>query len=147
MEVNITILDFNDHVPMFLNPVTVTALPESVPIGTVITDFNVTDSDSGDLGSRGVRFSIVAGTLHQMLSVNNSQKLSNSPVSGDTDLFSVNAVSGILKTEALLDRDEGPGSYFLSIQATDSAGEYSLSNVTEVSANGLYTPLTEIISL
>ena len=59
----------------------------------------------------------------------------------------MNAVSGILKTEALLDRDEGPGSYFLSIQATDSAGEYSLSNVTEVSANGLYTPLTEIISL
>lgn len=55
-------------------------------------------------------------------------------LSGDTDLFTVNTVSGILKTLARLDRDVGPVCQFLSIQATDSAGENSLSNVTEVSA-------------
>ena len=45
----------------------------------------------------------------------------------------MNSVSGILKTEALLDRDVGPACHFLSIQAVDSAGDNSLSNVTEVS--------------
>ena len=44
----------------------------------------------------------------------------------------MNEISGILKTEALLDRDIGPICQFLSIQATDSAGENSLSDVTEV---------------
>lgn len=38
-------------------------ISEGVPIGTILTDFNVTDVDSGDRGLRGVRFTIVAGTV------------------------------------------------------------------------------------
>ena len=133
MEVNITVLDINDHTPMFLNPLLSTRIPESSPPGTVLTDFNVTDSDSGDLGVQGVRFSIVAGTVCQTNPVSGVIGHSLS-TPGNTDLFSVNPVSGILKTEALLDRDVGPACQFLSIQASDSAGENTLSNVTEVRA-------------
>lgn len=110
-EINITVLDFNDHTPIFLNPVTSVSVSEGVAPGTILTDFNVTDSDSGLFGVLGVVYSIVAG---------------------DTDLFSVNSVSGILRTEGRLDRDTGPACHFLSIQATDSAGANSLSNVTEI---------------
>lgn len=62
-EINITVLDFNDHTPTFLNPVTSVSISEGVAPGTVLTDFNVTDSDSGLLGNLGVVFSIVAGTV------------------------------------------------------------------------------------
>ena len=50
----------------------------------------------------------------------------------------MNAVSGILKTEARLDRDTGTVCQFLSIQARDSAGDNSLANVTEVSVADNY---------
>jgi hypothetical protein len=110
-DINITVLDFNDHTPIFVNPMTYVEILEGAQVGTIVADFNVIDRDSGDRGEQGVRFSIVAG---------------------DTDLFSVNSVSGILQMEALLDRDEGPACYFLSIQAADSAGDNSLSNVTEI---------------
>ena len=142
MEINITVLDFNDHTPMFLNPVTFVNIPEGVAVGTVLTDFNVTDSDSGDLGEQGVRFSIAAGTAHEDEEYSTLQFFSL-PFPGDTDLFSVNSVSGILKTKAQLDRDEGLACHFLSIQAEDSAGENSLSNVTEVlgTAVGVYSKL------
>ena len=38
-------------------------ISEGVPIGTILTDFNVTDADSGERGTNGVRFAIVAGIL------------------------------------------------------------------------------------
>ena len=62
MEINITVEDFNDHAPTFLNPVTFVSVSEGVAEGTVLADFNVTDNDSGERGVLGVRFSIVAGT-------------------------------------------------------------------------------------
>ena len=62
VEINITVEDFNDHTPTFLNPVTSVSISEGVAEGTVLADFNVTDSDSGGRGVLGVRFSIVAGT-------------------------------------------------------------------------------------
>lgn len=63
VEVNITVEDFNDHIPMFLNPVTFISISEGVAVGTVLTDFNVTDSDSGSQGVLGVAFTIVAGMI------------------------------------------------------------------------------------
>lgn len=129
-EINITVLDFNDNTPMFLNPMTSVFISEGVSPGTVLTDFNVTDSDSGSRGVLGVVFSIAAGMVSLYYCTRLRPQVTLSV--GDTDLFSVNSVSGILKTEARLDRDLGPACYFLSIQATDSAGANSLSNVTEV---------------
>ena len=63
MQINVTVLDFNDHTPVFVNPVTSVPILEGVAIGTVLTEFNVIDGDSGDFGADGVRFSIVAGTF------------------------------------------------------------------------------------
>ena len=61
VEINITVEDFNDNFPVFLNPLTLASISEGVAVGTVLTDFNVTDVDSGLRGVAGVRFSIVAG--------------------------------------------------------------------------------------
>ena len=131
-EINITVLDFNDHTPMFLNPVTSVSVSEGVAPGTVLTDFNVTDSDSGLQGVLGVVFSIVAGMVSDSVRGPDHELSPPSLCAGDTDLFTVNSVSGILRTQGRLDRDTGPACHFLSIQAMDTAGANSLSNVTEV---------------
>ena len=61
--INITVMDLNDHIPTFLNPLPSIEISERVDIGEILTDFDVSDSDSGDLGEDGVRFAIVAGTV------------------------------------------------------------------------------------
>ena len=72
-EINITVLDFNDHTPIFLNPVTSVSVSEGVAPGTILTDFNVTDSDSGLFGVLGVIYSIVAGMV--LVSVHEAQTM------------------------------------------------------------------------
>ena len=59
--VNITVQDFNDNAPIFLNPVARVLISENAPTGSVLADFNVTDRDSGPRGTAGVSFSIAAG--------------------------------------------------------------------------------------
>ena len=54
-------------------------------------------------------------------------------VGNEEGIFEINAMSGVLRTIAPLDREER-SQYILSIQATDSAGINSLSSVTEVHA-------------
>lgn len=46
-------------------------------------------------------------------------------------MFEINALSGVLRTVASLDREE-QDTYILDIQAMDSAGVNSLSSITEV---------------
>lgn len=66
LEINITVLNFNDHTPTFINPLTFTTISEGAAIGRYLTDFSVADSDSGDFGVQGVNFAIIAGTAHPM---------------------------------------------------------------------------------
>ena len=63
MEINITVVDLNDHTPTFLNPLTLITILEGVEIGMFLTDFDISDSDSGDLGEDGVIFAIIAGRV------------------------------------------------------------------------------------
>ncbi|CAI8003227.1 Protocadherin Fat 4 [Geodia barretti] len=110
--INITVMDLNDHIPTFLNPLPSIEISERVDIGEILTD---------------LMYLIVTAVI--LVKMESDLPLLQVQ---DTDLFSVDNVTGVLKTEALLDRDEGPECHFLTIQATDSAGDSSLSSVTEI---------------
>lgn len=102
--VKITIGDVNDNSPSFVNTPYETTVDEDIEPGSVVFTVEAVDPDEGDNGE--VRYSITGGNLN--------------------DDFTIDAVSGEIKTANALDRETTP-QYTLTIKATDQgAGNRSV---------------------
>ncbi|XP_061100562.1 protocadherin Fat 1a isoform X2 [Conger conger] len=93
---DVTILDANDNCPEFLQDSYSVEISESAEVGTEIIQVQATDKDLGANGE--VRYSLVA----------------------DTDQFSINQQTGVVKVKKSLDRELHPV-YVLKIAARDQA--------------------------
>ena len=106
--ISITVLDYNDHSPVFSQDAYALELPESAPIGQFVVLVMASDADSGD--NAAIEYSITVG--------NNG------------DAFSINSSTGELTTVELLDFEITPV-YELSVAARNYLADPSLvSSVT-----------------
>ena len=102
-ELEVSILDVNDHSPMFSSSVYSVSVPELTPIGTSIYQFTASDLDIG-----------------------NNANLSYSILSGDIDgLFEIGSESGELVIAGRLDAERVP-SHSLSMLVSDNGSPYPL---------------------
>lgn len=110
---NIAVNDINDNAPEFEAGSPIVNVSEAVAIGTNVIRFKAQDKDGNSL-----TFSITAGNVG--------------------DAFSINKTSGVLSTNASLDR-ETISRYNLTVTVTDSGGQSSSRSlsviVTDVNDN------------
>lgn len=95
---DVNVLDVNDNSPEFLQDSYFVDVSENKDLGTEIIHIEAIDKDSGANGE--VRYSILT----------------------DTDKFSINSVTGVVKVVGPLDREVQPV-HFLKIEARDQAKE------------------------
>ncbi|XP_038055902.1 protocadherin Fat 4-like [Patiria miniata] len=96
----VTILDENDEAPEFTSPNYTASVPENIAARFEVTTVTAMDGDEGTSGL--VRYELTDDVGHQ-----------------NPGLFSIDAVSGTIFTEAVLDREETP-EYDLHVRAFDS---------------------------
>ncbi|XP_054269612.1 cadherin-23-like [Macrosteles quadrilineatus] len=102
--VTVFIRDMNDNFPEFTKPVYEARLAENSRIGTVVVKVQAHDRDSGDLGTRGIRYTNLGGSIADLLSLD--------PITG---------VISIKEESPAFDR-ELVSRHFLTIEARDSRG-------------------------
>ncbi|XP_048590535.1 protocadherin Fat 4 isoform X2 [Nematostella vectensis] len=93
--VNITVLDMNDNLPILQTPMDV-LIPENATIGTLITQLNASDRDTGPFGQ--LTFAIISGN--------------------DEGSFTLNETTGEIRTAKALDH-ERISQYKLTVKALD----------------------------
>ncbi|XP_024082045.1 fat-like cadherin-related tumor suppressor homolog [Cimex lectularius] len=94
--VNITVIDSNDNIPIFMQIIYTTSVYENVNVGSTILQILATDVDSGDNGR--IVYSIENGDIHHQ--------------------FTVDPVNGYITVSKPLDREK-ISNYKLSVKATD----------------------------
>ncbi|XP_062281319.1 protocadherin gamma-C5-like isoform X2 [Scomber scombrus] len=128
----IKILDVNDNVPVFDEPVRKVSLLENVALGTLVTKLNATDADSGHNGEISFLFSKY--TPERVLK-----------------LFSVDPKSGEIRVKGDVDYEKG-NAYHITVQARDGgspAMEGSCNvivDITDVNDNKPEVTLTKLTS-
>ncbi|CAL8358634.1 unnamed protein product [Merluccius merluccius] len=95
----VKVLDSNDNVPVFDQPVYTVTLPENAPVGTLVIQLNATDSDEGQNGEVVYSFS-------------------NHISSRVKDLFSIDARTGRIEVRGEVDFEES-GLFQIFVQAKD----------------------------
>ncbi|XP_062249018.1 protocadherin-10b isoform X2 [Platichthys flesus] len=95
----VKVLDSNDNVPVFDQPVYTVSLPENAPVGTLVLQLNATDLDEGLNGEIVYSFS-------------------NHISSRVKDLFSIDPRTGRIEVRAEVDFEES-GLYQIFVQAKD----------------------------
>ncbi|XP_062332598.1 protocadherin-10b isoform X1 [Osmerus eperlanus] len=95
----VKVLDSNDNVPVFDQPVYSVSLPENAPVGTLVIQLNATDLDEGQNGEIVYSFS-------------------NHISSRVKDLFSIDARTGRIEVRGEVDFEES-GLYQIFVQAKD----------------------------
>ena len=113
-EVEISVVDVNDNAPRFANGLYRGTVHENAPAGTSVTEVSAYDDDAGENGKVRYRF---GGR------------------SEDEQSFTVDAVSGVIRTKRPLDR-ETREHYELMVQAYD-AGIPEMSSVVKVAVQVL----------
>ena len=93
----ISVLNVNEHAPIFGTIITNQLVAETVPTGTILMHVTATDADAGDT----LRYSITSGN--------------------DGGLFSINVDSGQITLVSALDYETAT-SHTLGVQVTDSGG-------------------------
>ncbi|XP_075902841.1 protocadherin gamma-A6-like [Nelusetta ayraudi] len=124
--IRIRVLDTNDNVPVFSQPVYKASVSENTAIGTVIAKLNATDSDEGIYGEITYSFSHL------------SDKMGG--------LFNINPATGEVGVAGLIDYEEA-STHELNVQAKDGGGQTShcklIVDVVDVNDN---IPVIEIKS-
>ncbi|KAI8429178.1 hypothetical protein MSG28_007715 [Choristoneura fumiferana] len=113
--VHINITDANNYAPVFENAPYTASVFEDAPIGTTVLVVSATDSDVG---------------LNAQISYSLSSEISNEAVAHHEQEFVINAQTGAITTNRLLDRETMSG-YLLTVTARDG-GVPSLSDTTDV---------------
>ncbi|KAG8579344.1 hypothetical protein GDO81_010828, partial [Engystomops pustulosus] len=129
--IKIIVTDANDNFPIFTHEVYKVNINEDTPINTTIITVNATDRDEGVNAQISYSFSKTSGNVHH------------------TGMFSINPISGEVKTNKPLDF-EAVMNYELSIQAKDGGDLIShcklLIEVIDVNDNAPEISLTSLSS-
>ncbi|XP_052010725.1 protocadherin beta-16-like [Xyrauchen texanus] len=131
--VNIRVLDANDNVPVFSQPVYEVSLPENVPLETAVVKVSASDADEGANGDVTYEFSYLSIDAE--------------------NLFRIDQKTGEIQVKGEIDYEES-SSFELRIRAKDGAGQATsctvLINVMDVNDNvpviiikSLNTPVPE----
>lgn len=104
--IRIQVRDQNDNFPEFMRPVYEVAVPENVQMGAVIATVQAFDSDSGNYGTKGIRYTNMGGGIANLLNLN--------AVTGG---ISINSPGG-----AAFDR-ELVAKHYLTVEARDDLGK------------------------
>lgn len=64
--VTVYILDRNDNFPEFTKSIYEVYVPENCDIGTTVAWIQALDDDSGNFGTRGIRYTNIAGSIDYM---------------------------------------------------------------------------------
>ncbi|XP_048884480.1 protocadherin gamma-A11-like isoform X24 [Brienomyrus brachyistius] len=108
VEIRVTVLDVNDNIPVFSQPVYKTSLPENSPLGTVVLTVSASDADLAANGDVSYEFERVSDD--------------------DLQLFSIDGKTGEIKVLGAIDFEE-ESVYEMPIQAKDGSGSASYSTV------------------
>ena len=103
-QVNITVINVNDNVPVFETSSQVSKVREDVAIGTRVVRLNATDADG-----KGLTFQLLSGNTGGAFVIHNT--------------------SGLITVAAKLDREK-TDKYILAVQATDPDGQSVTHNAT-----------------
>ncbi|XP_076994256.1 protocadherin gamma-A7-like [Tamandua tetradactyla] len=130
MRVQVTVVDINDHVPVFSQPQYQVTVPENVPVGTSLLTVNAIDRDEGSNGEVSYSFwKITPKCLH---------------------LFQLNSLTGELSTLGNLDYEESRF-YEMEVQAQDGPGSLTrakvLVTVLDVNDNAPEVTIMSVSSL
>ncbi|XP_030648024.1 protocadherin beta-16-like [Chanos chanos] len=106
--IHISVLDANDNVPVFSQPVYIVNMSENAPLGTVVVTVSATDADEGPNGEVTYEFNRLSDKAAR--------------------LFSLNKMTGEIKVDDLIDFEE-ESYYEMRIQATDGLGSASNAKV------------------
>uniref|UniRef100_A0A3B4D209 Cadherin domain-containing protein n=1 Tax=Pygocentrus nattereri TaxID=42514 RepID=A0A3B4D209_PYGNA len=106
--IHITVLDANDNVPVFSQPVYKVSLAENAPLGAEVVTVSATDADEGANGAVSYEFSNIADDAAQ--------------------LFTINKVTGQMKVSGDIDYEK-EAYYEIGVQAKDGSGLASTANV------------------
>ncbi|XP_063058923.1 protocadherin beta-15-like isoform X9 [Engraulis encrasicolus] len=106
--IHVTVLDANDNVPAFTQPIYEVNLPENSALGNVVVTVSATDADEGQNGEVSYEFSHISDKAAKM--------------------FSIESTSGEIKVIGSIDYEDQK-KYELRIQAKDGAGLASTANV------------------
>ncbi|XP_057677236.1 protocadherin-16-like [Corythoichthys intestinalis] len=107
--VDVLLQDANDNTPVFSKSFYNATVEENAPVGTCFLQVSATDGDRGSFGA--VSYELVSSGA------------------AASALFTVDKESGQLCTSSVIDRDDGPGAFELTVIATDGGG---LSSVVTV---------------
>ncbi|KAI4884722.1 hypothetical protein NFI96_024914 [Prochilodus magdalenae] len=125
--IHITVLDANDNVPVFSQPVYKVSLVENAPLGTEVVTVSATDADEGANGAVSYEFSRIADNAAQ--------------------LFTIDKVSGQIKVSGDIDYEKETF-YEIGVQAKDGSGLASTANIiidiTDVNDNAPKIMLTSL---
>ncbi|XP_077433244.1 protocadherin gamma-A9-like isoform X28 [Vanacampus margaritifer] len=106
--IHVKVLDANDNAPVFSKAFYKASLSENSPPNTIVINVSATDADEGVNGDVTYDFGHVSDD--------------------DVNLFSINPITGIIKTAGLVDFEEGI-SFEISVQAKDGLGLTSYAKV------------------
>uniref|UniRef100_A0AAY4BDA8 Cadherin domain-containing protein n=1 Tax=Denticeps clupeoides TaxID=299321 RepID=A0AAY4BDA8_9TELE len=106
--IRVTVLDANDNLPVFTEPVYKVSLPENSPLNTVVVTVSATDADEGANGEVTYAFSHVSDE--------------------EAALFSIDRINGEIKLIGQFDFEERH-EYEMRVQARDGSGLSSSAKV------------------
>lgn len=125
--INVKVLDANDNVPVFTQPLYEVSLPENSPLGTTVVQVSASDADEGANGEVSYEFSY--------LSINAE------------NVFSINTATGVITVKGTIDFEDS-SSFELRVKAKDGAGQATSSKVIiEVEDQNDNAPLIVMKSL
>ncbi|XP_062391763.1 protocadherin beta-16-like [Sardina pilchardus] len=99
--IHVTVLDVNDNLPVFSQPMYKVSLPENSPLGTSVITVSATDADEGANGQVTYEFSLLAGKVAK--------------------LFTIDKVTGEITLSGQIDFEE-ESHYEIRVQAKDGSG-------------------------
>ncbi|XP_069892327.1 protocadherin gamma-A7 isoform X1 [Dipodomys merriami] len=127
--IQITVVDVNDHTPVFSLPQYQVTVPENVPVGTTLLTVNAVDPDEGFNGEVTYSFRKITPKLLQ--------------------IFHLNSISGELSTLQILDYEESHF-YEMEVQAQDGPGSLTkakvLITILDVNDNAPEVTVTSVSS-
>ncbi|KAL2094520.1 hypothetical protein ACEWY4_009239 [Coilia grayii] len=106
--IHVTVLDVNDNLPVFSQPIYQVSLPENSPLGTPLVTVSASDADEGANGRVTYELSLLAVKVAK--------------------LFSIDKVTGVITVAGPIDFEE-EAHYEIRVQATDGAGLASTAKV------------------
>ncbi|XP_042547880.1 protocadherin gamma-A7 isoform X7 [Dipodomys spectabilis] len=127
--IQVTVVDVNDHTPVFSLPQYQVTVPENVPVGTTLLTVNAVDPDEGFNGEVTYSFRKITPKLLQ--------------------IFHLNSISGELSTLQILDYEESHF-YEMEVQAQDGPGSLTkakvLITILDVNDNAPEVTVTSVSS-